>query len=35
MTVRITDDAEADIETGFWFYESQSLGLGSIFAARY
>ena len=31
MTVRITDDAEADIETGFWFYESQSLGLGEYF----
>lgn len=31
MNVKISIDAEHDIEEGFWFYEKQSLGLGDYF----
>jgi len=29
----ISDDALEDLEEGFWFYESQQLGLGDYFAS--
>lgn len=31
MQVRILEDAEKDIEEGYWFYERQSQGLGDYF----
>jgi plasmid stabilization system protein ParE len=31
--VRISDDALADLNEGFWFYEAQAAGLGEYFAA--
>ena len=31
MIIDISDDGEMDIERGFWFYESQSLGVGDYF----
>lgn len=31
MKIDISSDAELDIEIGYWFYESQSLGVGDYF----
>lgn len=31
--VRISDDALADLNEGFWFYEAQSAGLGEYFGS--
>ena len=31
MNVNISDDAEADIREGYWFYEKQNDGLGNYF----
>lgn len=31
MTIRLSSDALADLEEGFWFYEKQAIGLGSYF----
>ncbi len=31
--VRISDDALADLNEGFWFYEAQSPGLGEYFSS--
>lgn len=31
MRVEITDEAEADIVAGYWFYERQATGLGDYF----
>jgi len=31
MRVKILDEAERDLENGFWFYERQSSGLGDYF----
>ena len=31
MNVLLTDDGEADIADGFWFYERQAVGLGDYF----
>ncbi len=31
MRIDISSDAELDIENGYWFYESQSLGVGGYF----
>ena len=31
MKIDISSDAELDIENGYWFYETQSLGVGDYF----
>ena len=31
MRIEISSDAENDIKNGYWFYESQSLGVGDYF----
>ncbi len=31
MKIEISSDAEQDIEIGYWFYESQSPGVGDYF----
>ena len=31
MKIEISSDAELDIKNGYWFYESQSLGVGDYF----
>ncbi len=31
MKIEISSDAERDIENGYWFYESQALGVGDYF----
>ena len=31
MRIEISSDAERDIESGYWFYESQSIGIGDYF----
>ena len=31
MKIEISTEAEQDIENGYWFYESQSLGIGDYF----
>jgi len=31
MRIEISNDAELDIENGFWFYEFQELGVGEYF----
>ena len=31
MRIDISSDAERDIENGYWFYESQSIGIGDYF----
>lgn len=33
IKVGISDDALADLNEGFWFYESQAAGLGEYFAS--
>lgn len=33
IQIRISDDALADLDEGFWFYEIQEAGLGDYFAA--
>ena len=30
MKIDISSDAELDIENGYWFYETQSLGVGDF-----
>ena len=32
-TVRISDEALADLNDGYWFYEAQETGLGDYFTA--
>lgn len=32
IEIRISDDAFADLDEGFWFYELQDAGLGDYFA---
>ena len=34
IQIRISDDAFADLDEGFWFYEIQEAGLGDYFAAH-
>ena len=31
MNVRVSDNAECDLENGFWFYEHQAEGVGAYF----
>jgi len=31
MNLKITQDAEQDLEAGYWFYENRSVGLGDYF----
>lgn len=33
MLIRISEDAPADLNDGFWFYEHQEFGLGDYFRA--
>jgi hypothetical protein len=33
IRIGISDDALSDLEDGFWFYETQSLGLGDYFVS--
>ena len=33
LTVRISDDALADLNAGFWFYDNQETGLGEYFGS--
>ncbi|HRQ87935.1 MAG TPA: type II toxin-antitoxin system RelE/ParE family toxin [Bacteroidia bacterium] len=33
MRIRIADDAFADLDDGYWFYELQDAGLGDYFAS--
>jgi plasmid stabilization system protein ParE len=33
IKVRLSDDARADLDEGFWFYELQEPGLGEYFAS--
>jgi plasmid stabilization system protein ParE len=33
IRIRISDEALADLDEGFWFYESQESGLGDYFAS--
>ncbi len=33
IQIRIADDAFADLDDGFWFYEIQEAGLGDYFAS--
>jgi plasmid stabilization system protein ParE len=32
MRIRISEDAFADLDEGFWFYEEQETGIGDYFA---
>ena len=32
MRIRISEDAFADLDEGFWFYEEQEAGIGDYFA---
>lgn len=34
IEIRISDDAFADLDEGFWFYELQDAGLGDYFANK-
>jgi len=34
IRIRISDEAFADLEEGYWFYELQEAGLGEYFAAE-
>jgi plasmid stabilization system protein ParE len=33
MRIRISDEAFADLDDGYWFYEDQETGIGDYFAA--
>lgn len=33
ISVGISDDALDDLNTGYWFYETQEIGLGDYFAS--
>jgi plasmid stabilization system protein ParE len=34
IRIRISDDALEDLADGFWFYESQEVGLGDYFSSQ-